>query len=158
KIQPAIAIVVKESRTAVELRARSDARDSGLFGHIGECAVSVVVIKDVLPELRDVKVGKVVVVVVAPDAAQAVSCPRDTSSFGDVGERAVAIVVVEGIVGGQAPAVKIAAIYKVNVLPPVAVEICDTKAGTEDLADDGDALVARIMDELDTCLGGYVCE
>ena len=131
-------------------RAELHARDAGLVGHIGEGAIAVVVIENVAPELRDVEIGKAVVVVVAPDAPQAVAGAGNAGLFGDVGEGAVAVVAIERVANGNAAVVEIASVHEVNVLPAVAVEVCHAHARPEFFAVDGDALVALEMGELDS--------
>ena len=79
-----------------------DAGDAGFVGDVGESAVAVVVIENVAAELGDEEIGKAVVVVIAPDAAEAVAGAGDAGLFGDIGESAVAVVAIEGVADGNA--------------------------------------------------------
>src|SRR5713101_2256871 len=66
EIQLAVAIVIKKSGAGVEHCTEIRAADTGLIGHVGECAIAVVVIKNILPVLCHVQIGEAVVVIVAP--------------------------------------------------------------------------------------------
>ena len=67
----------------------------GGLGHIGECAVAVVVKEMALPERGDEEIVVAVVVVVADRHAQAEHRNRQPGFASHVGESAVVIVVIE---------------------------------------------------------------
>src|SRR5262249_15979002 len=108
--------------------------------------------------LCDIEIGKAIVVVVAPDTAQTVAGTGHTSFFGHVGKGAIAVIVVKRVASGDAAVVEITAIYEIDVLPAITVEVGDAEAGAENLTNDGNALVSGIVDEHDTGLRGFVGE
>ncbi len=110
-------------------RPEIHAAHAGLVRHVGKRAIAVVVIEDVLAVLRDVKIGEAIVIVVAPDAAQAIGVARHAGLLRDVRERAVAVVVVERVAGRDAALVEIAAVDEIDVLVAVAVEIRHANPG-----------------------------
>src|SRR5262249_18646995 len=130
EIEFSVAIVVEENGAGMEL-AGFEARDAGFCCDIGESAVAVVVVEQVGAELRDEEIGEAVVVVVAPDAAEAVVGAGDAGGVGDVGEGAVAVVAVEGVLFGDVAVVAVAAVDEIDVLPAVIVVIGDAQAGSE---------------------------
>ncbi len=75
--------------------------DAGFVCDVGESAVAVIVVEEVLAVLCHIEVGKAVVVVVTPDAAKTVGVARHSGLLGDVGKGPVAIVVVEGVAHGD---------------------------------------------------------
>src|SRR5439155_15455467 len=113
-------------------------------------AVPVIVIENVLPELRDVKIGEPVVVIISPDTTKAVTSPGNTGLLSHVGEGAVAVVLIQRILCGDSTVIQIAAVHEINVLPAIAVEIGDTNTWPKNLADDGNALGSRIVHKLDS--------
>ena len=119
-------------------RARFEAADAGFGGDVGKRAIAVVVIENVASELGNEEIGETVVVVIAPNAAEAVVCAGDAGGVGDVGEGPVAIVAIEGVFDLDAAVVAVAAVDEIDVLPAVVVEIGDANAGTEFLEIDGD--------------------
>ena len=72
-------------------------REPGLRGHVGERAVAVVVIQDVVAVAGDEEVVEAVVVVVADGDRRCPARARQAGLLGDVGEGAVAVVPVETI-------------------------------------------------------------
>src|SRR5262249_25859252 len=78
----------------------SGAGDPGSFADVGERAVAVVVVEDVLSVVGDVEIGVAVVVVVAD--AHALSPPgmNQAGYLGDIGESAIVVVAIE-MVGGR---------------------------------------------------------
>ena len=148
EVEFAVAIVVEEDGAGVEL-AGFEAGDAGFFCDVGESAVAVVVIQDVGAELRDVEIGEAVVVVVAPDAAEAVVCAGDACGVGDIGEGAVGVVAIESVFDGDVAVVAITAVDEVDVLPAVVVEVGDADAGAEFFEIDGDAVVTFEVGEVD---------
>src|SRR5216683_2580028 len=71
--------------------------------------------------------------------------PRDSGFVRNIGKGAIAVVVIERIARGDATIIEITSVDKIDVLPAVSVEIRHTESGTEDLANDGHPLVARIV-------------
>src|SRR5208283_4126926 len=61
EIQMAVVVVIEEARGT----RPAPASDAGLGGHIGEGAIAIVVVQDILPVIRDKEVGIAIVVVVA---------------------------------------------------------------------------------------------
>ena len=115
-------------------------------------------IKNVAAVLGNEQVGKSVVVIIAPDTAQAVTCTGNAGLFGDIGESAIAVVSIERIADGDAAVVQVAAIDEVNVLPAVAVKVSDADSGTKFFPVDGDAVIALEVREFDSGRSGNVCE
>ena len=75
----------------------SRARHAGFRRHVGEGAVSIVVVQNAVGILRDVEVGKAVAVVVANGDAHAVGVSGDAGFLGHIGESAVAIIAIERV-------------------------------------------------------------
>jgi len=96
EIELAVTIVIEKRGAGMKPGTELHAPDSSLVRDIRESAVAVIVIKDVLAVLGDEEIGETVVVVVAPDAAEAVAGAGDTSFFRDISERAIAVVAVNG--------------------------------------------------------------
>src|SRR5207249_1455820 len=105
--------------------------NASLFGHIRECAVAVVVIQHIAFILGYEKIVKSVVIVIAPDTAHAIAGSWNAGCFRHVGECAVPVVAVQRVANGNAAAIKVTTVDKIDVLPAVAVEIGNTHAGTE---------------------------
>ena len=148
QIEPSVTVVIEEGCAGMK-RSRFRAGDPGFVGHIGERPIAIVVIKNVAAILGHVQVGKSVVVVIAPDAAQAVAGAGNAGLFGDVGECAVTVITIERIADGDASVIQITAVHEVNVLPAVAVEVGHADSRTKFLAIDGDALVALEVGKCD---------
>ncbi len=120
----AIAIVVHP--TAARPVADCRLAQSRVFGHIGECAVAVVVIEHVLAVVGDEEVVEAVVVVVA-DGHRGRPTRALQSSFGrDVGERAVAIVLVEAVGGTGGRAFQAGAAENEQIHPSIVVVVDET--------------------------------
>ena len=90
QIELPVAIVVDEGAASVP--ALAFARHASLLADIGERAVAVVVIQNVLAEVGDEQIVPAVVVVVADANALSPARVRDSGLRGDVGKCAVAIV------------------------------------------------------------------
>src|SRR5258708_19553679 len=99
------------------------AGNPGLFGHIGENPISVVVIENVAAVLGDKEVGKSVVVIVAPGAPQTVTRAGNASLFGDIRKSAIAVVAIKRVADGDAAVVHVSAVHQVNVLPAVPFKL-----------------------------------
>src|SRR2546422_674876 len=65
--------------------------------NVCECPVAVVVIQNILPVLSYIQVGKAIIIVIAPDATQAVGVAGYPGLFRNIGKSSVAVVVVESI-------------------------------------------------------------
>src|SRR3984957_864010 len=96
EVQLSIVVVVKES-----CRHRPSARRSARFcRNIREGAVTIIVVEDVLPEVRYVNIRKAVVVVVPDSNSHSVigiSRVLQTGLHGDVSERAVFVLTVKTV-------------------------------------------------------------
>src|SRR5712691_6791030 len=149
QIQMAVAVIVEESSASMKRSSGFYPRDSGFVRNVGKRAVAIVAIERVAAELGYIEVGKAVVVIVPPNAAQAVARAGDSGFVGHIGKGAIAVVVIERIARGDTAIIEITSVDKINVLPAVSVEIRHTESGTEDLANDGHPLVSRIVYELD---------
>ena len=125
----------------MKLSTGLDGRDAGLVGDIGERTVAVVVVQDIAAVLGDVEIGETVVVVVPPDATEAVACPGNASLIRDISKDAVAVVAIKRVACGDAAVVEIAPIDEIDVLEAVTVEICHTDAGAEYLRDNRHAVL-----------------
>ena len=79
-------------------RSRLDAEPAAL-SHIGESAVAVVAVEDVLSPVSDEQIVEAVVVVIAHANAASPAGLEQSGALGDIGEGAVAIVFVEAIAG-----------------------------------------------------------
>ena len=93
QIELPVAIVVDEGAACVP--ARAFARHAGLLADVGERAVAVVVVQNILAEVGDEQIVPSVVVVVADANALSPAGVRDAGLRGHVGEGAVAIVAEE---------------------------------------------------------------
>ena len=102
QIEVAVAIVIEEA--AARAPAVLDAGHARLLGDVRECAVAVVAVEHVSPEVGDEEIVEPIVVVVA-DATRLTPSGAGQAGFaGHVREGAIAIV-VEQITGGlPAPA------------------------------------------------------
>src|SRR5437016_4010229 len=89
----AVAIVVEEGAAGVPSRLRL--QQAGFLRDVGEGAVAVVAIEDVLAVIADEEVVPAVVVVIADTAALAPSRAGESRFHGNVSEGAVAIVFEE---------------------------------------------------------------
>ena len=79
------------------MTAHDDARPGR---HVGKRPVAVVVIENVVAEIRDVEVSESVVIIVAGGHALRISfysAPGKACSFGHIGECAVTVILVEAI-------------------------------------------------------------
>ena len=71
--------------------------DAGLVGNVGERPIAIVVVQNVASILRYEKIGKAVVIVVAPDTTQAVTRTRNSGLVGHIRESAIAIIAVQRV-------------------------------------------------------------
>ena len=96
------------------------------------------------------QVGKTIVVVVAPDATEAVTGPGHSSVIGHVRESTIAVIAIQSVADGDAAIVQVAAVDEINVLPAVAIEVTYADSGPKFLAVNGNPIIAFEMDELDS--------
>ncbi len=115
----------------MELRAEVRARDPGFVRDVGKCSVAIVVIENVASELRDVQIGKAVVVVISANTSKTITRAGDPSLVGDIGKTSVAAVAVQGVAHHDAAVVEVAAVHKVDVLPAIAIKVCHADARAE---------------------------
>jgi hypothetical protein len=101
EVETAVAIVVEKPRARAPFSG--SARDTGLRGDVGECAVAVVVKQHVWSKRGDIQIGVAIVVVVADSHPGFVGVRlarpvrANARASGDVGERPVLVVVIERI-------------------------------------------------------------
>jgi len=158
EIEIAVTIVVEKRGVGMEPGTELHAAYSSLVCDIRESTVAVILIKDVLAVLSDEEIGETVVIIVAPDAAEAVAGTGDTCFFRDISERAIAVVAVKRVADADATVVAIAPVDEVDVLPAVAVKIRNANAGTELFEIDGDAIAALEVGEADARFSRDVSE
>lgn len=128
EIETPIAIVVKERCAGMEYRAEIRTGYMSSLRDICKSPVAIVVIKNVAPVLSDIEIGEAIIVVVTPHATKSI-CGSGNSRFGGyITECAVTIIAIERIAIRSAAFVKIAAIYKVNILKSITVEIGNADA------------------------------
>ncbi len=93
QVEMAVAVVVEEGAAGVPPCLRL--QQARLLRDVGEGAVAVVAVEDVLAEVADKEVVPAIIVVIADTAALTPSCAGESGFRGDVGEGAVAIVLEE---------------------------------------------------------------
>ena len=130
KIEKAVAIVVKENSTAMDLGTEFGAANTGFLCDIREGPVAVVVVQNIGSVLRHKQVRKAVVVIVPPDAAHTVAGARHSGLLGHVGKGSVSVVVIEGVSRLALAFVDVATVREVDIGPSIAVIVRDTYAGT----------------------------
>ena len=91
-----------------------------------------------------------IVVVISPDAAEAIAGSGNACFVREICEGAVCVVPVERVTDGDAAVVTVTAVYKINIGPAVSVKIGNTNARAELLEIDRDASVALEMGKRDT--------
>src|SRR5439155_4154410 len=133
EIEPAVAVVIKKSGAGMKERPEFRSRHAGLVGNICERTVAVVVIENVSTVLSDVKIGKSVVVVITPNATEAVARAGNSRCFGNICEGAIPIVSIKRVAHRNGAVIEIAAVHKVDVWKTVAVEICQANTRAKDL-------------------------
>ncbi len=151
KVEASVAVIVKKSCACVEYRSEVGTGDTCLLRNIRERAIAVVVVENVVAILGYVKIGEAVIVIIAPNATQAVRCARNARLFRDVREGTIAVVVKERVAHGNTALVEVAAIDKVDVLPPVPVEIGYANTGPGLFQDCGSDILALEMNEVYAC-------
>src|SRR5579871_347737 len=142
----------------MELRAEVEPRDACFIRNIRKCAVAIVVIEDVAPKLRDEQVRIPIVVVIPPDATEAITSAGNTRLIRDVGKGEIAIVAIKRVARGDSSIVQIAPVHKIDVLIAVAIIIGNTNAGAENFKVGWYAVVAAKVSELDSRRGSHVGE
>ncbi len=128
QIEVAVAVVVDEC--AARVPARAFARHAGFLADIGESAVAVVVIENVLAEVGDEQIVPAIVVVVADANALSPAGVRDAGLRGHVGESAVAIIAkkMRSRLAAGGKAFQPRAVHEKNIEPAVVVVIVEGDA------------------------------
>jgi len=157
QVKMAIAIVIDKSATGAP--ARLVVEQAGVFGDIGEGAVTIVAEQDVLAEIGAENVVEAVIIIIA-DADPVGPADRvETSFFGDVGESAVAIVFVKAIGGLGRRAVNAGATKQEEIHPAIIVVVDEgttTAIGFDDVLVD---LIATVNGGVaQASRGGHVDE
>jgi hypothetical protein len=93
QIQCSIVVVVEEHCAGKQARLI----EAGLFGHVGEGAVVVVVVKDQAAVGGYEKIGPTVTVIVRGGHTNTEVPSRNAGFFGYVGKCAIVIVVIQGV-------------------------------------------------------------
>jgi hypothetical protein len=131
EVEVAVTVVVKEGAAGVP--ASFGLEKAGLTGDIGEGAIAVVAVEDVLAVVGDKEVVEAVVVVVADAAALTPSAATQAGLEGDIGEGAIAIIFEEAGDGFLAfgEALETCAVDEEDVEPVVVIVVVegDTAAG-----------------------------
>src|SRR5947199_7832300 len=123
EVEAAVAVIVDEGTARIPALAVADY--SGFLTYIGEGAVPIVVIENVLAEISDEQVVPAIVVVVADAASLSPARVRDAGFQGNVGKRAVPIV-AEQMRGGLTAfgkTFKARAVDQENIEPAVVVVV-----------------------------------
>ncbi len=123
QIEKTISVIVQ--KTAASSPAVFGSRHAGLFGHVGEGAVTVVVVEDVVAKIGDEQIVETVIIVIAHAAALPPAGARQAGLFGDVGKGAVAIVAKQ-IAGGMAIPqgwIEAGSVHQKNVEPAIVVVV-----------------------------------
>ena len=130
QIEVAVAIVVDEG--AAGIPARAFARHASLLADVGESAVAVVVIQNVLAEVGDEQIVPSVVVVVADANTLSPARVRDSGLRSDVGESAIAIVLekMRSRLAARGKAFQARAVHQKNVEPSIVVVVVEGNAAT----------------------------
>ncbi len=123
QVEVAVAVIIQKTAScAPRITVPGNA---GLFRHVGECAVAIVVIQDVVSPVSDEQIVVAIVVVVADAASLSPARTSQACFLCDVGERAVTIVVKQ-VAGGMAIRLsrrKACSIHQKNVEPAIVVVI-----------------------------------
>src|SRR6185437_14482269 len=98
---------------------------ASLGGHIGECPVPIVAVKDVGAQAGDVNIGPAIIVIVARRAAVGPAGGSDAGLVGHVRKSTIVIVVVKGATRGLVLQghVHCRRIGEINIQPAIAVVI-----------------------------------
>src|SRR6185503_13307515 len=132
QIGPAIAIVVSPGRPG-----RPSAQcNSGFLGNVGEGSIVIIVVKAILPKIRNVDVGPSVVVIISDGNAESPALIGYPGVIGHVAKRPIMIVVEQRgarcwrltVQSGEGRAVD-----KVNIQPTIVVIIQEPYAGADGL-------------------------
>ena len=106
-------------------------RHPGLFGHIGKCAVMIVVVQPVFAIVGDINIWPAVVVVIADGHAKTPAVIGDARLGGYVSERPIMVVMKQRRVRSLALAVVSIvgrAVHQIDVEPPIVVVVNETYA------------------------------
>ena len=134
QVQVPATVVVEES--AAGPPADIGAGQARILCDIGERAVTVVPVQDVLPPIRDEQVV-VPAVVVVPDAdGRCPAAPHQPGVLGHVGERAVAVVSVQAVGGAGRDSIHETPVQDEDVEPSVVVVIEERRSAADGLEDE----------------------
>src|SRR5580658_3920192 len=157
----AVFVVVDPGAAGVPARFGAGLEEAGAFGDVGEGAIAVVVVEDVLPVVGDEEIVVAIVIVVADAAGLSpASADVEAGTFGDIGESAVAIIFEEAAVGFFALGESLEAppVHKEDVEPAIVVVVIEGEAAASgfekifvftDAAEDGFDVEARAFDDID---------
>src|SRR5579863_5123397 len=128
-----VAVVVDERATRIP--ARAIARHARPLADIGEGSVAIVVIENVLAEVRDEQIVPAIVVIVADADALSPARMRDSSLQSHVGESSVAIVAEKMrswfVAGGEA--LKARSVHQKYIEPAIVVVVVEGNAASSSL-------------------------
>src|SRR6185503_9647206 len=141
EIQAPVPVVIEKSSAAMELPG-FESGDTSLVGYVSKGTVAIVVVEHVAAVLGDEKVWKSVVVIVTPNATEAVRRTRYAGFLSHIREGTLAIVTVESVFDGNAAIVAITSIHEINIRPAIIVEVGDADPWTELLQVDGCSFVS----------------
>src|SRR6185437_7600663 len=133
KIQMAVAIIIDPGAAGPPQLRRLD--KACFFRHVGECAIPVVAVEDVLAPVSDEEVFEAIVVVVANGNGARPSFANKPGLFGDIGESAVAVVLIKAIGRALRRALQASAVECENIEPTVVVVIEKRDAAADHLQD-----------------------
>ena len=121
QIEPSVVVIV-EPHSARRPAGRCD---PGLFRHVTERAVSVVVVKDAAAILRQVDVGKAISIIVTDGNSLPIPASDDPSFLRYICKCAIPIIMVKRVSQRRWRRVEVtsSAIHQVNVHPAIAVVI-----------------------------------
>ena len=123
-----VAIIVDKRATRIPTLAA--AAHSGLFRHVRECPVSIVVIQDIFSKVRYEQVFVSIIVIVSDAHALAPAGMQQAGLRGDVGECAIAIVLEQmgrgSLAGGKTFQTR--TVDQENIEPAVVVVIVERNA------------------------------
>ena len=161
EIEMAVFVVVDPGAAGVPARFGAGLEEAGAFGDVGEGAVAIVVIENVLAVVGDEEIVVAVVVVVA-DAAGLSPAGADVEAgtFGDIGEGAVAIIFEEAAMRLFAlrETLEAPAVDEEEIEPAVVVVVVEGQAAAggfekififADAAENGFDVEAGAFDDID---------
>src|SRR5437762_1182644 len=131
KVEMTVAIKVHETATGAP-KSLLAPQSRGL-GYVGEGAVAIIAVEEVLPKPRNENVVKAVVIVIANANAASPTNRAQSGFFRDICESAIAIVLVKAIGRALGSAFQARSRQNENVHPPVVVVVNEGAAATSRL-------------------------